>query len=52
MQISGGVFSSYLEDKTRRTTRNDEEDIREAEGNKDDADEIQSEVSQNLEQER
>ena len=26
---------TFLEDKTRRTKRNDEEDIREAEGNKD-----------------
>ena len=43
---------TFLEDKTRRTKRNSEEDIREAEGNKDEADEIQSEVSQNLEQER
>ena len=41
----------FLEDKTKRSKRNDEEDIREAEGNKDEADEIQSEVSQNLEQE-
>ena len=42
---------TFLEGKTRRTKRNDEEDIREAEGNKDEVDEIQSEVSQNLEQE-
>lgn len=41
-----------IEHKARRTKRNDEEDIREAEGNKDEADEIESEVSQNLEQER